>query len=143
MNSEQLSIINYQSRGEENLISCSLITVLIVEDSLSELELMSHYLDNGDYKIVKSTSAKQAFDIALKDNIDVIVTDVVMPEMSGFELCRLLKKNPVTQKLPIILCTSKNLELDKLWGMKQGASAYLTKPYNREQLLNTIQSVFA
>ncbi|MGB3639489.1 MAG: response regulator [Rivularia sp. (in: cyanobacteria)] len=124
-------------------MSCSLITVLIVEDSLSELELMSHYLDNGDYKIVKSTSAKQAFDIALKDNIDVIVTDVVMPEMSGFELCRLLKRNPVTQKLPIILCTSKNLELDKLWGMKQGASAYLTKPYNREQLLNTIQSVFA
>ncbi len=125
------------------MISCSLITVLIVEDSLSELELMSHYLDNGDYTIVKSTSAKQAFDIALKDNIDVIVTDVVMPEMSGFELCRLLKRNPVTQKLPIILCSSKNLELDKLWGMKQGASAYLTKPYSREQLLNTIQSVFA
>ncbi|WP_414624843.1 response regulator [Calothrix sp. CCY 0018] len=124
-------------------MSCSLITVLIVEDSLSELELMSHYLDNGDYTIVKSTSAKQAFDIALKDNIDVIVTDVVMPEMSGFELCRLLKRNPVTQKLPIILCSSKNLELDKLWGMKQGASAYLTKPYSREQLLNTIQSVFA
>jgi twitching motility two-component system response regulator PilH len=104
---------------------------------------MSHYLDNGDYKIVKSTGAKQAFDIALKDNIDVIITDVVMPEMSGFELCRLLKKNQVTQKLPIILCTSKNLEIDKIWGMKQGASAYLTKPYNREQLVNTIQSVFA
>ncbi len=125
------------------MISCSLVTVLIVEDSLSELELMSHYLDNGDYKIVKSTGAKQAFDIALKDNIDVIITDVVMPEMSGFELCRLLKKNQVTQKLPIILCTSKNLEIDKIWGMKQGASAYLTKPYNREQLVNTIQSVFA
>ncbi len=125
------------------MISCSLITVLIVEDSLSELELMSLYLDNGDYKIVKSTNAKQAFDIALKDKIDVIVTDVVMPGMSGFELCRLLKNNPVTQNLPIIICTSKNLEIDKLWGMKQGASAYLTKPLSREQLLNTIQSVFA
>ncbi|MGB6299129.1 MAG: response regulator [Rivularia sp. (in: cyanobacteria)] len=124
-------------------MSCSLITVLIVEDSLSQLELINHYLDNGDYKIIKSTSAKQAFDIALKDNIDVVVTDVVMPEMSGFELCRLLKKNPVTQKLPIILCTSKNLKIDKLWGMKQGASAYLTKPYSRQQLLNTIQSLFA
>ncbi|MEM6400407.1 MAG: response regulator [Cyanobacteria bacterium P01_D01_bin.116] len=124
-------------------MSCSLITVLIVEDSLSELELMSHYLDNGDYKIVKSTGAKEAFDIALKDNIDVIISDVVMPEMSGFELCRRLKKNSVTQKLPIILCTSKNQEIDKLWGMKQGASAYLTKPYTREQLLTTIQSVFS
>ena len=125
------------------MIICSLITVLIVEDSLSELELMSHYLDNGDYKIVKSTGAKEAFDIALKNSIDVIVSDVVMPEMSGFELCRQLKKNSVTQKLPIILCTSKNQEIDKLWGMKQGASAYLTKPYTREQLIETIQSVFA
>ena len=125
------------------MIICSLITVLIVEDSLSELELMSHYLDNGDYKIVKSTGAKEAFDIALKDSIDVIVSDVVMPEMSGFELCRQLKRNPVTQKLPIILCTSKNQEIDKLWGMKQGANAYLTKPYTREQLIETIQSVFA
>ncbi len=125
------------------MIICSLITVLIVEDSLSELELMSHYLDNGDYKIVKSTGAKEAFDIALKDSIDVIVSDVVMPEMSGFELCRQLKRNSVTQKLPIILCTSKNQEIDKLWGMKQGASAYLTKPYTREQLIETIQSVFA
>ncbi|MEM7712267.1 MAG: response regulator [Cyanobacteria bacterium P01_A01_bin.68] len=124
-------------------MTCSLITVLIVEDSLSELELMSHYLDNGDYKIVKSTGAKEAFDIALKDSIDVIVSDVVMPEMSGFELCRQLKRNSVTQKLPIILCTSKNQEIDKLWGMKQGASAYLTKPYTREQLIETIQSVFA
>lgn len=125
------------------MISCCLITVLIVEDSPSQLELMSHYLDNGDYKIVKSTSAKEAFDIALKDNIDVIVTDVVMPGMSGFELCRLLKKNPVTQKLPVILCTSKSLEIDKLWGIRQGANAYLTKPLNREQLLNTIRVVFA
>ncbi|MDY6898675.1 MAG: response regulator [Cyanobacteriota bacterium] len=124
-------------------MSCSLITVLIVEDSLSELELMSYYLDNGDYKIVKSTGAKEAFDIALKDSVDVIVSDVVMPEMSGFELCRKLKKNSVTQKLPIILCTSKNQEIDKLWGIKQGASAYLTKPYTREQLIETIQSVFA
>ena len=125
------------------MITCSLITVLIVEDSLSELELMSHYLDNGDYKIVKSTGAKEAFDIALKDSIDVIVSDVVMPEMSGFELCRQLKRNSMTQKLHIILCTSKNQEIDKLWGMKQGASAYLTKPYTREQLIETIQSVFA
>ncbi|MEO1185042.1 MAG: response regulator [Cyanobacteria bacterium J06636_27] len=116
--------------------------ILIVEDSLSELELMSHYLDNGDYKIVKSTGAKEAFDIALKNSIDVIVSDVVMPEMSGFELCRQLKKDSVTQKLPIILCTSKNQEIDKLWGFKQGASAYLTKPYTRKQLIETIQSVF-
>ncbi len=88
--------------GELNLSICSL-TVLIVEDSLSELELMSHYLNNGDYKIIKSTDRK-AYDIALKDNIDAIATDVVMPKNNGFELCGLLKK------------------------------AYLTKPYTRESV---------
>jgi twitching motility two-component system response regulator PilH len=72
---------------------------------------------------------------------DVIVTDLMMPEMSGFELCRALKKNPHTEKIPIIICSSKNQPIDRLWAMKQGAEAYLTKPYTREQLLEAIKSI--
>jgi twitching motility two-component system response regulator PilH len=64
-----------------------------------------------------------------------------MPGMSGFELCRSLKKNPATQKVPIVICSSKNLEIDRLWAMKQGADAYIAKPYTREQLLRAIKSV--
>ncbi|KOP27328.1 chemotaxis protein CheY [Hapalosiphon sp. MRB220] len=116
-------------------------TILIVEDSPSELELMSHYLRESGYNVIKTSSAKEGLEQAISQQPDVIVTDVVMPGMSGFELCRSLKKNPATQKVPIVICSSKNQEIDRLWAMRQGADAYLTKPYTREQLLRAIKSV--
>lgn len=115
--------------------------ILIVEDSPSELELMSHYLKDSGYNVIHATSAQEALEKASLEQLDAIITDVVMPGMSGFELCRSLKKNPATRKLPIVICSSKNLEIDRLWAMKQGADAYVTKPYTREQLLRAIKSV--
>ena len=115
--------------------------ILIVDDSLSQLDLMCHYLRDSVYRIIKVTSAEQALKIALQEELDLIITDIVMPEMSGFELCRFLKKNPTTQKVPIVICSSKNQKIDRLWGMKQGAAAYVSKPFTREQLLDTIESV--
>jgi twitching motility two-component system response regulator PilH len=61
--------------------------------------------------------------------------------MSGFELCRRLKTDPVTENVPIVICSSKDQEIDRLWGMKQGADAYLTKPFTREQILRAIKAV--
>lgn len=116
-------------------------TILIVEDSPSEMELMSHYLREGGFLVLNATGAKQALEVALEQKPNIILTDVVMPGMSGFELCRSLKKNPITQKIPIIICTSKNQEIDRLWGMKQGADAYITKPFSREQLIQSVKSI--
>ncbi|MBW4555036.1 MAG: response regulator [Trichormus sp. ATA11-4-KO1] len=116
-------------------------TILIVEDSPSELELMSYYLKESGCNIIKANGAKEALEKAISQKPDVIITDVVMPGMSGFELCRSLKKNPITQKVPIVICSSKNQEIDRLWAMKQGADVYITKPYTREQLLRAIKSV--
>ena len=116
-------------------------TILIVEDTLSELELMSHYLRESGYNVINALGAKEALSKVLETKPDVIVTDVVMPGMSGFELCRRLKTDPVTEKIPIVICSSKNQEIDRLWGMKQGADAYLTKPFTREQILRAIKSV--
>jgi twitching motility two-component system response regulator PilH len=123
-------------------VSLTLVgTILIVEDSPSELELMSHYLQEGGYNVIKASGAKEAIEKALVQKPDVIVTDVVMPGMSGFELCRSLKRNPITAKVPIVICSSKNQAIDRLWAMKQGASDYITKPYTREHLLRAIKSV--
>ena len=116
-------------------------TILIVEDSPSELELMSHYLQESGYKVVKANGAKQAIEKIKTEEPSVIITDLVMPGMSGFELCRYLKKNPETQRVPIVICSSKNQEIDRLWAMRQGAQAYVTKPYTREELLRAIKSV--
>jgi len=116
-------------------------TILLVEDTLSEMELISHYLRESGYNVVAAINAKKALDQAIELQPNVIITDVVMPGMSGFELCRSLKKHPVTTKIPIIICTSKSQEIDRLWGMKQGASAYLTKPFTREQLIHAVKLV--
>ncbi|BAU43175.1 PleD family two-component system response regulator [Leptolyngbya sp. O-77] len=116
-------------------------TILVVEDTPSEMELMSHYLRESGCTVINAVTAKEAMEKAIQHRPDVIVTDVVMPGMSGFELCRSLKKQPETSKVPIVICTSKNQEIDRLWGMKQGADAYLTKPYTREQLLRAVMSV--
>jgi two-component system, chemotaxis family, response regulator PixH len=78
---------------------------------------------------------------AIAEQPDAIVTDVVMPGMSGFELCRSLRRHPITEKMPIVICSSKDQEIDRLWGMKQGADAYITKPFTREQLVRAVRSV--
>lgn len=116
-------------------------TVLLVEDTVSLLDLIGGYLRDSGYTVILATNAKDALIQALQQQPDAIVTDVVMPGMSGFELCRHLKKNPATQQVPIIICTSKDKEIDRLWGMKQGAAAYVTKPFTKEQLLHAVKSV--
>jgi two-component system, chemotaxis family, response regulator PixH len=116
-------------------------TILVVEDTPSEMELLTLYLRQSGYVVISASTAKDALSKAIEQKPDAIVTDVVMPGMSGFELCRSLKKNPATDKVPIVICSSKNQEIDRLWGMKQGADAYVTKPFTREQLVRAIKSV--
>lgn len=116
-------------------------TILVVEDTPSEMELLTLYLRQSGYVVISASTAKDALSKAIEQKPDAIVTDVVMPGMSGFELCRSLKKNPATDKVPIVICSSKNQEIDRLWGMKQGADAYITKPFTREQLVRAIKSV--
>ena len=116
-------------------------TILVVEDTPSEMELLTLYLRQSGYVVISAITAKDALNKAIEQKPDAIVTDVVMPGMSGFELCRSLKKNPATDKVPIVICSSKNQEIDRLWGMKQGADAYITKPFTREQLVRAIKSV--
>jgi twitching motility two-component system response regulator PilH len=112
--------------------------VLLVEDNPAQLDLMENYLSQSGHTVIRLNNAQEALKKAVEQKPDVIVTDVVMPGMSGFELCRRLKNNPATAKIPIVICSSKDQEIDRLWGMKQGADAYLTKPFSREQLVRTV-----
>lgn len=118
-----------------------MITILVVEDTPSEQKLISLYLSEAGYNVITANSGQEALEKTISQKPDVIITDVVMPGMSGFELCRTLKKNPDTQKVPVIACTSKNQELDRLWGMKQGVDVYVTKPFQREELIRAVKSV--
>lgn len=118
-----------------------MVTVLVVDDMSSERELISTYLRESGYTVLNATDGQEALDKTLAQKPDVVVTDLVMPGMSGLELCRSLKKNAATQKLPIVACTSKNQELDRLWGMKQGVDVYVTKPFTKDEILRAVKSV--
>jgi two-component system, chemotaxis family, response regulator PixH len=122
------------------MTTTKMATVLVVEDAPSEMELMSHYLREEGYSVIGALSGKEGLDKAIAQKPDVIVTDVVMPGFSGFELCRKLKRTPETQAVPVVICTSKKQNIDRLWGMRQGADVYLTKPYTREQLIQAIKT---
>ncbi len=117
--------------------------ILVVDDTPSIRELISGYLRDRGHQVVEAFDGKDGLTKALDNQPDIVVTDVVMPEMNGFELCRSLKKNPITQNVRIVVCTSKNQDIDRLWGMKQGADIYLTKPFTEEEIMQAVRSVVA
>jgi two-component system, chemotaxis family, response regulator PixH len=116
-------------------------TILVVDDTQSQLELVSCFLKEAGHTVITASDAKDGMEKAITLMPDAIITDVVMPGMSGFEFCRSLKKNPATKKIPIIISSSKNKDIDRIWGMRQGADVYLTKPFTKQELLRAIQPV--
>ena len=116
-------------------------TVLVVEDTPSQLELMNIFLEEAGYTVIRATNAKDGLEKAQLHQPDAIITDVVMPGMSGFEFCRKLKKDVDTKKIPLIFCSSKNKDIDRIWGMRQGADFYLTKPFTKEQLVGAVKLI--
>lgn len=116
-----------------------MVMVLVVEDIVSERELICSYLEGGGYQTSSAGNGKEALTQIGLQIPDVIITDVVMPDMSGLELCRSIKKNSQAKEVPIIACTAKSSDLDKLWGLKQGIDVYLTKPFSREDILGAVR----
>jgi two-component system, chemotaxis family, response regulator PixH len=115
--------------------------VLIVDDMKSELQLISNYLEGAGYSVTTAESGEQALAQIQLDQPDVIVTDLVMPQITGLELCRMLRKSATTAGIPIVVCTTKDRQVDQAWAKKQGANAYVIKPCSREDLISAVQSV--
>ncbi|MGK7907279.1 MAG: PleD family two-component system response regulator [Synechococcus sp.] len=116
-------------------------TILVVDDLQTELELISSYLKSEGYVVYSATNGMQALEQISKQKPDAIVSDWMMPEMGGLELCRHLRRNPETANIPVIAYTVKNRDVDRRWAAKQGIAIYLTKPCTREQIINAVRSV--
>ncbi len=114
-------------------------TILVVEDTMTQAEIITGSLRNAGFMTILATNGEEARAKISQQKPSAIVLDVVLPNESGFELCRDLKEKPETKDIPIILCSTKSGEMDKFWGMKQGASAYLTKPVDVAELVRTIK----
>jgi two-component system, chemotaxis family, response regulator PixH len=118
-----------------------MVKVLVVEDTQAQMDLITLYLKDNGYSVTTATNAKDGLEAIEREKPDVVVTDVVMEGMNGFEMCRAIKKNPTTEKIPVVACTSRNSDLDRMWGMKQGVDAYVAKPFTSEELVRAVKAV--
>lgn len=116
-------------------------TVLVVDDSPTDLHLLNGYLENNGYKTLNATSGEEALQTASSEQPDLILMDVVMPGMNGFEATRSLAKNPETRDIPVIVVTSKQQETDKIWAMRQGARDFVSKPVDEKTLIGMIKKL--
>ncbi len=113
--------------------------ILIVDDSPTGIKAVSAVLKQ--YDTIIATDGKQALEKAHSDKPDLVVLDVIMPNMDGFQACRKMKKSPDLKHIPVILLTSKNQKSDEFWGKKQGADVYLTKPCEDTVLLDAVEQL--
>ena len=114
--------------------------ILVVDDSKTELHHLSDILGRRGYSVRTAENGDEAMRRLDEAKPDLILMDVVMPGQNGFQLTRAITRDPRFVNVPVIMCTSKNQETDKVWGMRQGARDYIVKPVNGDELLAKIKA---
>ncbi len=115
--------------------------VLVLEDSLSQRQMISDHHKGSGLTVDVASDGVEALEQIQRSSPDVVVLDIVMPRMNGYEVCRRLKADPKTQHVPVVMCSSKGEEFDRYWGMKQGADAYIAKPFQPTELIGTVKQL--
>jgi twitching motility two-component system response regulator PilH len=117
--------------------------ILIVDDSPSQLLGMTRIVEKLGHEVFTAEDGAAGVAAAKKEIPDLVLMDVVMPNLNGFQATRFISKDPTTAHIPVVLVTTKDQETDKVWGMRQGAKAYITKPFEEEQLAAVINEMLA
>ncbi len=113
-------------------------TLLIVDDDIFLVDIMAFTLKQSGFEIIKAHNGQEALDIMAKERIDLVLTDIMMPVMDGFELAKNLKANPATVNVPVIFLTAKSNVEDKNKGFSIGINDYVVKPFNLKDLVSRI-----
>ncbi|WP_434685806.1 response regulator transcription factor [Pseudanabaena minima] len=116
-------------------------TVLVVEDSVTQREMIEDLLKGSGLTVKTAGDGVEALEQMQGSCPDIVVMDIVMPRMNGYELCRRIKTDPKTERVPVVMCSSKGEEFDRYWGMKQGADAYIAKPFQPQELVGTVKQL--
>ncbi len=112
--------------------------VLVVDDSQTEIFKLKELLEKNGHRVLTAETGEEGVRVAVKEQPDVVLMDIVMPGLNGFQATRQLTKASETAHIPVIMVTMKDQETDKVWGSRQGARAYLTKPVIEKELVNAI-----
>ncbi len=115
--------------------------ILIVDDSPTEIHVLKTMLEKNDFAVSTASSGEEGIAKAKAELPDLILMDVVMPGMNGFQATRQISTDPATNKIPIIIVSTKDQETDKMWGLRQGAKDYITKPAKEKELVNKINGI--
>ena len=118
----------------------SIHKILVVDDSKTELHHLSDVLGRRGYTVRTAENGEEAMRRLEEEKPDLILMDVVMPGRNGFQMTRAITRDPRFADVPVIMCTSKNQETDKVWGMRQGARDYIVKPVNADELIAKIKA---
>ena len=113
--------------------------IMIIDDSPTDAQALKKILDKHGYETVHATDAKEGIDVARREKPDLILMDVVMPGLNGFQATRELTSDPETAGIPVIIVTRKDQQVDRVWGMRQGARNYVIKPVKESALLTLIK----
>jgi twitching motility two-component system response regulator PilH len=115
--------------------------VMVVDDSATERHVLGDILGKKGFLVIYAESGEAAVADSKTELPDLILMDVVMPGLNGFQATKIITRDPATQHIPVIICTTKGQETDKIWGLRQGAKDYITKPINASELLGKIAAL--
>lgn len=114
--------------------------ILLIEDSPTEAAVMAQLLERNGHQVTTSGNAEDGIASCKRDKPDLVLMDVVLPGMNGFQATRALSRDADTSHIPVLIVSTKNLETDKMWGLRQGAKDYIVKPVNADELLTKIRA---
>lgn len=114
--------------------------ILIVDDSETQLYALTKIVEGEGHQVVVAHNGEEGVEMAKAETPDLILMDVVMPGLNGFQATRKISKEKSTADIPIIFVTTKNQETDRVWGMRQGAAAYITKPVDKAELVKAVNA---
>ena len=115
--------------------------ILIIDDEQDIVELLSYNLEKEGFSIVKTYDGEAALELVRSQKPDLIILDLMLPKMNGIDVCRALRSNPETARLPIIMLTAKGDEVDKIIGLEIGADDYITKPFSVKELIARVRRI--
>lgn len=117
--------------------------ILIIDDSPTDVRVFTTLLEKNGHRVSCAASAEEGIAMAKREKPDLVIMDVIMPGMNGFQATRTLSRDSETSNIPILIVTTKSMETDRVWGLRQGAKDFLTKPVGEKELLARIHSLLS
>lgn len=117
--------------------------ILIIDDSPTDVRVFTTLLEKNGHRVSSAGSAEEGIALAKRERPDLVIMDVIMPGMNGFQATRTLSREAETSAIPVLIVTTKSMETDRVWGLRQGAKDFLVKPVAEQELLAHIQNLLA